>query len=153
MRSSAPSLFGALFGAFLGSVLAFGCASPQTQNTTGSAGTTGGGNTTGSAGTTGGGNTTGSAGTTGSACVAMPTQLVNANAWNCDLSDPIGIQGAIYGYGDGSSCASPQPANICTTGSCCISGTTVVDATNAKWGCGIGMELDSSGGTAPVKSQ
>jgi Glycosyl hydrolase family 12 len=152
MRSFAPSLF----GAFLGSLLAFGCASPQTQSPTGSgsAGTTGGGNTSGTAGTTGGGNTSGTAGTTGSACVAMPTQLVNANAWNCDLSDPIAIQGAIYGYSDGSSCASPQPADICTASAgCCISGTTVVDATSAKWGCGIGMELDSSGGTAPVKSQ
>jgi len=147
MRSYAPSLL----GAFLGSLLAFGCATPQNQSPTGSgsAGSTG----SGSAGSTGGGNTSGTAGNSGSACVATPTQLVNANAWNCDLSDPIGIQGAIYGYGDGSSCASPQPANICSTGSCCISGTTVVDPTSAKWGCGIGMELDSSGGTAPVKSQ
>ena len=31
-------------------------------------------------------------------------------------------------------------------------GATVVDATYAKWGCGLGMELSSSGGTAPAKS-
>ena len=73
---------------------------------------------------------------------------MNSAAWNCDASDPIAIQGAIYGYTDGSSCASPQPSNICSTGSCCISGTTVVDATNAKWGCGIGMELNDAGGTS-----
>src|SRR4029078_7474629 len=33
-----------------------------------------------------------------------------------------------------------------------MSGATVVDSTYAAWGCGIGMELSSSGGTAPVKS-
>jgi hypothetical protein len=33
-----------------------------------------------------------------------------------------------------------------------MSGTTVVDPTLAKWGCGIGMELNDTGGTAPVKS-
>jgi hypothetical protein len=31
-------------------------------------------------------------------------------------------------------------------------GATVVDTTYAKWGCGIGMELSSSGGTAPTKT-
>jgi hypothetical protein len=83
----------------------------------------------------------------------MPTQLINSAGWNCDLDTSIAIQGAVYGYTDGSSCASPQPTNICTTGSCCINGTTVVDSTNAKWGCGIGVELDDSGGTNNVKSQ
>jgi len=166
MRSYAPRLRSVSLGSLLGSLLVLGCASPQSGtptgtgnsgggNTTGSAGTTGSGNSSGSAGATGAGNATGAGGTgTGAACVPNPNQLVNSAAWNCDLSDPtVGIQGAIYGYGDGSSCANPQPANICTTGSCCISGTTVVDATNTKWGCGIGMELDSSGGTSPVKSQ
>ena len=56
------------------------------------------------------------------------------------------IQGAWYGYGDGTSCPASTP-NPCTTGSCCMMGTTVVDTTYAKWGCGIGMELSSSGGT------
>ena len=31
-------------------------------------------------------------------------------------------------------------------------GATVVDTTYAKWGCGLGMELSSSGGTAPTKT-
>jgi hypothetical protein len=164
MRSYAPRLRSASFGSLLGSLLVLGCASPQTAstpgtgnsgggNTTGAAGATGSGGTTGGGNNTGGGNTTGSGGSGNSTCVADPTQLVNSAAWNCDLSDPIGIQGAIYGYGDGSSCTTPIPSNICTTGSCCISGTTVVDPTSAKWGCGIGMELDSSGGTSPVKTE
>ncbi len=33
-----------------------------------------------------------------------------------------------------------------------MSGTTVVDTTYTKWGCGLGMELNDTGGTAPVKS-
>ena len=152
----------------LGSLVAFGCAKPITTtettgtgNSTGS-GTggsqtsgTGGSQTSGNGGSgsgTGGSSSGSTGGSTGTACTANPSQLVNSAAWNCDLSDPIAIQGAIYGYTDGSSCASPQPANICSTGSCCISGTTVVDATNAKWGCGIGMELNDTGGTSPVKS-
>jgi hypothetical protein len=77
------------------------------------------------------------------------------SAWNCDQSTSTQIEGAIYPYGDGASCPygpnSPS-ANICTSGSCCLSGTTVVDTTFAKWGCGIGVELSDTGGTAPVKS-
>jgi hypothetical protein len=95
------------------------------------------------------------AGGAGVACVSDPNNLINANAWNCDLTNPIMIQGAVYPYGDGSSCPfgpTSPPTNICTTGNCCLSGTTVVDATNAKWGCGIGLELNSSGGTPAVKS-
>jgi|HubBroStandDraft_6_1064221.scaffolds.fasta_scaffold55706_3 hypothetical protein len=178
MRAYAPRLRRAWLGGLFGSLLVVGCAKPGTDsptsgtgnsgggnttgagnstgagNTTGAGNSTGSGNTTGAGNTTGGGNSTGAGGTgSGTACVADPTQLVNSAAWNCDLSDPIGIQGAIYGYGDGSSCTTPIPSNICTTGSCCISGTTVVDPTSAKWGCGIGMELDSSGGAAPVKSE
>ena len=115
---------------------------------TGVAGTTGAG--TGTAGTTGSG--TGAAGTGGPACVPNTTNLVNDKGWICAKDTAIAIQGAFYGYTDGSTCTTPPPANICSTGSCCISGTTVVDATFAKWGCGIGMELNSSGGTPPMKS-
>jgi hypothetical protein len=117
----------------------------------GTAGTPGGG-TAGSSGTAG---TSGTAGAGGPACVPNPANLINSAAWNCDLTTPIAIQGAVYPYGDGSSCPfgpTSPPTNICTSGSCCLTGTTVVDPTFAKWGCGIGMELNSSGGTAPVKS-
>ena len=54
MRTYAP-FRGAWLGSFVGSLVALGCAAPQTQNTT-----TGGANSSGSAGITGGGNTTGS---------------------------------------------------------------------------------------------
>ena len=153
--------------ALLGSLFVFGCAKPTTTpETTGTGNSSGSGNggsgqtsgnggsqTSGNGGSsqstgTGGSSSGSTGGSTGTACTAMPSQLVNSAAWNCDASDPIAIQGAIYGYSDGSSCASPQPTNICTTGSCCISGTTVVDATSAKWGCGIGMELNDAGGTS-----
>jgi hypothetical protein len=61
------------------------------------------------------------------------------------------MQGAWYGYGDGKSCM--PAANICTTGSCCISGATVTpDAMFTQWGCGIGLELNSTGGMTPVKT-
>jgi hypothetical protein len=159
-----------------GSLIACGCASPQpaggrnpgsggsssspgTGGTTGqgNAGTTGQGNA-GTTGATGGSGTNGSAGTTGtggsgSTCVANPSQLVNSSAYNCDIATSIAIEGSIYPYGDGASCPygpTSPPANICTTGSCCLSGTTVVDTTFAKWGCGIGMELDDDGTTKHV---
>jgi hypothetical protein len=161
--------------ALLGALFAFGCAKPTTTpETTGTGNSSGNGtgnssgngtgnssgNGTGNSSGNGTGNSSGNGtggssstgGSTGIACTPNPNQLVNSAAWNCDATDPIAIQGAIYGYTDGSSCASPQPANICSTGSCCISGTTVVDATSAKWGCGIGMELNDAGGTTGVKS-
>jgi hypothetical protein len=92
-------------------------------------------------------------------CVGDPTQLINADGWNCDLDTTIQMQGSVYPYGDGTSCPfgpdSPS-TNICTASAgCCLSGTTTIsDATTsyANWGCGIGMELNSSGGDTPVKS-
>ena len=98
---------------------------PARGNTTGS----GTGNTTGS-GTAG---TTGTAGTGGPACVSDPTNLVRTGGWICDADAPYMIQGAWYGYGDGTSCPAPT-ANPCTSGSCCMMGTTVVDTTYAALG-------------------
>jgi len=143
-------------------MFAFGCAKPATTpettgtgnssgSGTGNSSGTGTGNSSGTGNSTGTGGSSSTGGSTGTTCTPNPGQLVNSAAWNCDATDPIAIQGAIYGYSDGSSCASPQPTNICSTGSCCISGTTVVDTTSAKWGCGIGMELNDAGGTS-VKS-
>jgi hypothetical protein len=74
------------------------------------------------------------------------------------LNPDIQIQGSFYAYGDGTSangdgasCTTATSFCSASTG-CCMSGTTVVDPTLAKWGCGIGMELNDTGGTAPVKS-
>jgi len=61
------------------------------------------------------------------------------------------IQGSWYGSGDGTSCPATT-ANPCTSGNCCMMGATVVDTTFARWGCSVGMELASSGGTTPTKS-
>jgi hypothetical protein len=155
-------------------LLLLGCATPSTpSNQTGTAGSsqtgTAGNSSSGSAGTSGTGNTTGSgtgnttgsgtgnttgsgtAGTGGPACVSDPTNLVRTGGWICDATQPYMIQGAWYGYGDGTSCPASTP-NPCTSGSCCMMGATVVDAMYKAWGCGLGMELSSSGGTAPVKS-
>jgi hypothetical protein len=105
-----------------------------------------------------GGNTqqTGAGGNTANnGCTSDPTQLVNAAGWNCDLSTPIQIQGSIYSYGDGTACPASSTKAPCSAAGCCIMGTTTpATAANnyATWGCGLGMELDSSGGTSPVKS-
>jgi hypothetical protein len=146
-----------LFASLMTSLAAFGCAQPKDggsqtggAGSTGAAGTTG--TSTGTAGTTG--TSTGTAGSTGVACTPTDTSnLVNDKGWICAKDTPVAIQGAFYGYSDGSSCT--PPTNICSTGSCCISGTTTISnaATMYKnWGCGLGMELNSSGGTPPTKS-
>jgi hypothetical protein len=177
MHSSVRSYVSYVVSCLAGCLFAWGCAAPTpldmgtagnsgAGNSTGSgsAGTTGGGNTTGAgtAGTTGSGNTTGAgtagssatgtAGTGGPACTSDPSNLVRPGGWICDLTQPYAIQGAWYGYGDGTSCPASTP-NPCTTGACRMMGTTAPpDTTYMRWGCGIGMELSSSGGTAPTKS-
>jgi len=40
----------------------------------------------------------------------------------------------------------------CTAAGCCIKGATAIDPTFAKWGCGLGFELNSTGGLSPVKN-
>jgi hypothetical protein len=168
MRSAVAPLVGSLLACLLAAgALSYGCATPKDEgmgtagntgagNSTGTAGTTG----TGTAGTTGGGNTsgtagnsaTGTAGTGGPACVSDPTNLVRSGGWICDATQSYMIQGAWYGYGDGTSCPATTPNPCSAGGGCCMMGATVVDSTYAKWGCGIGMELSSSGGTTPTKS-
>lgn len=153
MRSSAPSLFGAL----LGSLLAFGCASPQTQSTTGS----GGGNTSGSAGITGGGNASGTAGSTGAGgagpvtCSNTDKTIVpiDSTGWDPGQCNNYNIQGAWYCYSDG------MTTTDCTTGvtpwkassaGMCISGTSL-GAVTGTYGAAIGLSLNDSGGTPDVK--
>ena len=81
-----------------------------------------------------------------------PDQPRQGGGWICDLTQPYAIQGAWYGYGDGTSCPASTP-NPCSTGSCRMMGTTAPpDTTYMRWGCGVGMELSSSGGTAPTKA-
>jgi len=62
-----------------------------------------------------------------------------------------GVQGALYAYGDGTSCTLPANNNPCSGGVCTISGNTIVDSTFAAWGCGIGLSLNDSGGSPSVK--
>jgi hypothetical protein len=139
----------------------------STGTSTGGNGTSQGGNGTvatggagNGAGSTGvGGSSAGSAGTGGGDATMCSTDpnLVNATGCfvGCDptlsTDNPDGIQGAFYTYGDGSSCTQPLVNPPCGTGGICLSGSTVVDPTYAKWGCGIGLELNATGGTASVK--
>lgn len=62
--------------------------------------------------------------------------------------DPLGIQGAFYGYGDGTSCTVPK--NLCSTGECCMNGATVATDPSTNWGCGMGLALHNTGGSTPV---
>jgi hypothetical protein len=130
------------------------------QGQGGSSTTTTGGSTTtppngGTSTATGGGGgappASGGSGGAAPACVPDLTNLVNPNGWICALDTEIKMQGAWYGYGDGTSCT--PPSNICSTGSCCMKGATVTpDANFTQWGCGMGLELNSTGGTTPVKT-
>jgi hypothetical protein len=74
--------------------------------------------------------------------------------WIAVTPPSCSVQGALYAYGDGSTCTSPSPitGNACTSTGCCISGTTVVDTTSAKWGCGLGLDLNSAAGASATKS-
>lgn len=106
-----------------------------------------------------GGASAGSAGTAGSGgggpleCSLDPNLALHGGWVGCDpaqtTDNPMGLQGSLYMYHDGSTCTSPVEA--CGAAGCCIKGTTVVDATFAKWGCGLGFELNSSGGVGAVK--
>ncbi|HEY4186425.1 MAG TPA: hypothetical protein VGP07_15220 [Polyangia bacterium] len=122
----------------------------------GSHASSGGSNGSGSGGSngsgSGGSSSSGSGGATGTPCTADASNLVDTGGWVCDADIAPMIQGAFYAYGDMMSCANPLPANPCGDNGCCISGTlTNYDSTKNNWGCGLGMELNSSGGTTPVK--
>jgi hypothetical protein len=81
----------------------------------------------------------------------MTLRTGTSNDWIVNTTgNSCGIQGSLFGFGDTTSWV-PPAAGICTAASCCISGTTVTDATYAKYGAGMGLDLSSSGGTAPTK--
>src|SRR5262245_9231026 len=163
------------------SLLAFGCASPKSadpgtggsngsgtagNSSSGSAGNSSSGSagnsSPGSAGTSSSGSAgtsaSGSAGTTGACTPGNPANLVEPSGWICDKDTPVMIQGSWYSYGDNAntpnSGCTPATGNPCTAANgCCMMGATVVDMPAYKaWGCGLGMELSSSGGTTPTKS-
>jgi len=97
-------------------------------------------------------------GTGGAVTACMPgdtTNLVNKEAWVCLGTTDLKLQGAWYGYGDGTTCMPEK--NICSTGKCCITGKTqdpdpAMDMKYPNWGCGLALELNSTGGDAPVKT-
>jgi hypothetical protein len=123
---------------------------------TGAAATTGGAGAaaTGGVGATATGGT-GAATNTGGGS-ADCGELVNAEGWIGGdavdrTDDACGLQGAFYSYADQITCVPPE-GNPCTEAGCCLPWATITDSTYASWGCGIGMELNSTGGDTPVKS-
>jgi hypothetical protein len=114
---------------------------------------TGGANTSGGspgAGEGSGGTPTGGA----TACPTDPNLVLHGGWVGCDPAsaddNPQGLQGSFYVFSDGTSCT--EAANPCGESGCCVAGTTVVDATFNAYGCGLGLELNASGGPTSVKS-
>ncbi len=125
-----------------------------TGGTPGAAGAVGSGGTPGAGGLGPGGSSAGSGGAAVLECSLDPNLATHGGWVGCDpaldTDNPMGLQGSLYMYHDGSTCTSPVAA--CTGASCCIKGATAVDPTFNKWGCGLGFELNSTGGLAPTKS-
>jgi len=144
-----------------------------TGGSTGAGGKAGAGGSTGSGGSVSTGGIVGSGGTgakpsggsggstvigTAATCTTdlMTLRTGTDNNWIPSTPPSCGIQGSLSAYSDGSTCTSPSPitASACASGTagCCISGTTVIDSTSAKWGCGLVLDLNSSAGTSATKS-
>jgi Glycosyl hydrolase family 12 len=94
----------------------------------------------------------------GGADVTCSTDVNLTKATDCwvgcdptlSTDNPQGLQGAFYTFGDTFSCMLSD--QVCSAAGVCISGTTFVDKpAYTKWGCGIGMELNATGGAASVK--
>jgi hypothetical protein len=121
----------------------------------GSAAASSGGASSAGGTTSGGATSAGGASSGGAAVCPTDPNLVTHGGWvGCDPADatdnPQGLQGSFYMFGDGSSCT--QVPSPCGAEGCCIAGATVLDPTYAAWGCGVGLELNSSGGPTSVKS-
>lgn len=135
-------------------------ASGGSSSSGGSSTSSGGSNSAGGSNNSAGGTTSGAGGSTSTGPATCTTDLMTLRSgtdfnWIATNPSACSIQGSIYAYGDGSTCTAPSPisATACTTASCCISGTTVVDTTYAKYGCGLGLDLNSSGGATATKSR
>ena len=80
-------------------------------------------------------------------------ELVNKEGWvggdpAIATDNPLGIQGAWYAYGDEARAARSRRTSIrARAASAASTARRCVDATFAAWGCGIGLELNSSGDT------
>jgi hypothetical protein len=151
--------------AILGSLgLAVACGGDDEDSTPPPAGTGGtmtgtGGTMTGTGGTVvgTGGTVVGTGGTTGGGAelldaTAKTDGWIGGDPKSAD-DNPSGVQGAIYQYGDGDEGGPCKVAkgNPCTADGCCLDYITEVDATFAKWGCGIGIALnaDEAGTKSP----
>lgn len=143
---------------------------PGTTGTTGTPTTTGGtptatvtstgttttGATTGTTATTGGGGasatattvtaTTGAGTCASSAAATAPVPITPADGWvQCNTTDPIGIQGAFYTYGDGTSTITPESFSAAGE-EICVTGNVAATATDI-WGAGVGFNLNQAEGS------
>lgn len=90
----------------------------------------------------------------GGTCTAFSAELVTVEGWvggdpAATDDDPFGVQGAFFAFGDGIAC-SPTEGNPCTEDGCTIEGATVIDPEYLAWGCGLGLQLNASGGEPDV---
>jgi hypothetical protein len=123
-------------------------------NANGSGGNGSGGNGNGSGGSANGSGGSGGGSTGPVTCTTdlMTLRAGDGNNWIATAPTSCGVQGALYAFSDPTTC--PSTANVCAAGSagCCITGTTIIDSTYAAYGCGLGLDLNSSGGTSATKS-
>ncbi len=90
----------------------------------------------------------------GGTCTTSSDEFVTVDGWvggdpAATDDDPFGLQGAFFAFGDGIAC-SPTDGNPCTVDGCTIEGATVVDPEYLAWGCGLGLQLNASGGEPNV---
>ncbi len=89
-------------------------------------------------------------------CTGFDQELVNVDGWvggdpSSTDDNPRALQGAWFSAGDGIACPNLQ-GNPCTADGCTVRGSTLVDPEWEAWGCMVALELNSSGGDAPVRS-
>ncbi|MBN2194523.1 MAG: LDL receptor domain-containing protein [Polyangiaceae bacterium] len=88
-------------------------------------------------------------------CSTWSVDLVNADGWVGGAPElvgdnPVGFQGAWYTYGDNITCSVTE-GNPCTADGCCLDWVTTVDPDYDSWGCGVGLELNSTDSEASTK--
>lgn len=156
----------ALFSVVVGAAASLACSSQEPDDAdddgagatggsqAGTSGTSGGGSGGGSAGTSGpsggtagtggtSGGTAGSGGAAGSAGAGGSASgaFVNSSGKVSASSNPFGIQGYWYRFGDG--VTTTESGNPYRDGKYCVTGTAPGDGVADHWGAGIGLDLNS----------
>src|SRR5262249_29725922 len=93
---------------------------------------------------TGGRIVTGAGGGGGSA--TTQATWINASGSVASGSNPFGIYGYWYAFGDGAT-STTATGNPYRSGAYCVSGTALADGNSAHWGVGIGLDLSATATT------